>query len=91
MISSDVATDFDFRALTQLTPELATLGSGYRTPSTIPAGDFALKPKQAVLRGSELTYSGIGVIAPALILAIIDERPALPCARSCFRRPSKAF
>ena len=50
MISSDVVTDFDFRALTQLTPDLAHL---------------VLVQNPA--HGSALTYSGIGVIAPALI------------------------
>jgi len=66
MISSDVATDFDFRALTQLTPELGHLVL-VQNPEHHPCGDFALKSNQAVLLGSELTYSGIGVIAPALI------------------------
>jgi len=61
-------TDFDFRALTQLTPDLAHLVL-VKNPLHHPTGDFALNPMQAVLRGSELTYSGIGVIAPALILA----------------------
>jgi MurNAc alpha-1-phosphate uridylyltransferase len=66
MISSDVVTDFDFRALTQLSPDLAHLVL-VQNPAHHPSGDFSLNAKGAVLPGSALTYSGIGVIAPALI------------------------
>lgn len=76
MISSDVVTDFDFRALTQLTPDLAHLVL-VQNPVHHPKGDFALNPMGAVLPGSELTYSGIGVIAPALVLAPTKTRFAM--------------
>lgn len=66
MISSDVVTDFDFRSLTQKKPDLAHL---VLVPNPVhhDGGDFALTPTQSVMPGSDLTYSGIGVIAPALI------------------------
>ena len=51
MISSDVVTDFDFRALTQLTPDLAHLVL-VQNPAHHPSGDFSLNAKGAVLPGS---------------------------------------
>lgn len=76
MISSDVVTDFDFRALTQLTPDRAHLVL-VQNPEHHSSGDFALNLNRAVLPGAALTYSGIGVIAPALVLSPTKVRFAM--------------
>ena len=74
MISSDVFTDVDFRSLFEQKPALGHLVL-VPNPMHHDAGDFSLNAVQTVLPGSEYTYSGIGVIAPALIASV---------SKSCF-------
>ena len=65
--NADVYTDFDYRTLTRLAPQLAHLIL-IDNPAHHPRGDFALRDGRCCACGEpRLTFAGIGVYHPALI------------------------
>jgi MurNAc alpha-1-phosphate uridylyltransferase len=93
VVNSDIYCDFDFARLTR--PALALARGGalahlvlVDNPPHHPAGDFALAAGKVSADGaSRLTFSGIGVYAPALFASVA---PGARCQLAALLHPAMA-